>query len=203
MRQDEISTTRGGSKALNFMSDIQPIDDEFLAFFKSETETTWQHKQLNPAIFGYQIQNGTRWNSGLTEAQVSNYESDLEVQFPHDFKRLLRYMNGTDSPSMNIYGSSGYPHRTRHDVYSYPRDLAAVREMIAWVEDDRKKLALVLSDQEYELQPDARLVPIYAHRYVVCGADPNESTVLSISGTDAIVYGNSLRAFLQIEFLQT
>jgi hypothetical protein len=55
----------------------------------------------------------------------------------------------------------------------------------------------------------SRLVPIYAHRFVVCGLDPESSVVLSIviNGTldspipDAIVYGQSLESYLRSEFL--
>lgn len=45
-------------------------------------------------------------------------------------------------------------------------------------------------------------MPIYIHRYVVCTSDPGNSVVLSIKdGSDAIVYGNSLREYLEREFL--
>jgi len=48
-------------------------------------------------------------------------------------------------------------------------------------------------------------VPVFAHRYVVCSKNLNSSVVLSIvvHDTDAIVYGSSLREYLEKEFLET
>jgi transposase-like protein len=44
---------------------------------------------------------------------------------------------------------------------------------------------------------------LYFHRYLVCTTDLNSSVVLSIvvNATDAIVYGNSLKEYLEKEFL--
>jgi len=49
------------------------------------------------------------------------------------------------------------------------------------------------------------LVPVFAHRYVVCSSNLDDSVVLSIvvHDTDAIVYANSLREYLEEEFLET
>jgi len=45
---------------------------------------------------------------------------------------------------------------------------------------------------------------VYIHRYLVCTIDLNSSVVLSIvvNATDAIVYGNTLREYLEKEFLR-
>ena len=46
--------------------------------------------------------------------------------------------------------------------------------------------------------------PIFEHRFVVCGPDPESSVVLSIvtNDVDAIVYGRSLEDYLVREFLE-
>jgi hypothetical protein len=177
------------------------IDDEFLVEFKRRTESRWEHEDINPGIYGFQFQRGTRWNRGLTEADIEMYQADLGVQFPTDFKHMLRLMNGTDLPTVNIYASSGEPQRTSVGVYSYPCDLSIVQELRRGTEHDRDEIAAELLDQGFELESNANLVPIFSHRYIICGTDPGRSIVLSIVGTDAILYGDSLRTYLQAEFL--
>ena len=184
-----------------FLPTTSPIDDEFLRKFKRQTEARWDHEGINPGIYGFQFQRGARWNRGLTEADIAMYQADLGVQFSDDFKHMLCLMNGTDLPTINIYGSSGEPQRTSVGVYSYPRDLSIVQELRRETEQGRDEITAELLDQGFELEPNANLVPIFSHRYIVCGADPGKSVVLSIVGTDAIVYGNSLRTYLQAEFL--
>jgi hypothetical protein len=66
--------------------------------------------------------------------------------------------------------------------------------------EDRDGIAQVLLEQGFHLPVDAGLVPVYSHRFLVCGADPLDGAVLSIVGTDAIVYGGTLLEYLCSEF---
>jgi hypothetical protein len=181
-------------------SNSTPVIDEFLIAFKRDTEAVWRHVEIDPNVYGFQFQKGTRWNKGLTTDEINAYENDLGVQFPNDFKRMLGYMNGTDLPTVNIYGSSDKPHRTSVGVYTYPRDLKIVQDLIERAQKDREEIAEIFVDEGFNLETNAALVPIYAHRYIVCSSDLDSSVVLSIMGTDAIIYGNSLRAYLLSEF---
>ncbi len=178
------------------------LDKEYLAEFKRKTETRWETAQINPGIYGFQFIKGTKWNPGLKPAQITQFEEALSVRFPTDFRLMLQAVNGTDLPTLNVYGSSGEPHRESIGVYSYPRDLAAIQQHIKDVATQRREIAAALSGQGYFLEPNAGLVPIYSHRYIVCGSDPDTCTILSIHGTDAIVYADSLKTYLNIEFLK-
>ena len=113
-------------------------------------------------------------------------------------------MNGTDLATVNIYGSCGEPRRESVGVYSYPRDIEIVKKRIEDIRLNRTEIAADLAEQEFELPAEAVLVPIVFHRYVVCTAELDSSVVLSIvvDATDAIVYGNSLREYLENEFLR-
>ena len=175
---------------------------EFLTEFRRRTEAKWLELALDPQIYGFQFQRGTRWNPGLSEKGIVAYQGLLGVQFTRDFIDFLRAMNGTDLPTQNVYGSCGEPHRQSVGVYSYPRDLERIQSMIERVRTDRMTLSSAMANQGYALPVTAGLVPIYGQRYVVCGADPENSAVLSIaSAEDAIVYGYSLQEYLEREFL--
>lgn len=181
------------------------LDSEFLRGFKQATEAKWRVKSINPTIYGFQFQQGTRWNLGLSIERIADYERTLSVHFPHDFKAFLREMNGTDLPTLNVYGSCGEPHRHSAGVYSYSQDIELVKERIEHISSSRTEVASDLAEQGFELPPQANLVPIYGHRYVVCSSNLDSSVVLSIVGrdTDAVVYANSLREYLKKEFLET
>ena len=170
--------------------------DDFFIEFKTLTEEYWKYIKKNPLIYGFQFQAGTRWNPGLSDIEIAKYEEGLDVRFPYDFKRMLHFMNGTDLPTLNNYGTSGHPHATSVGFYAYPRDINIVKKYMEYVETDREGIIPALKDDGYELAPEATLVPIYGHRYIVCSSDLSKSTVLSIVGTDAIVYGDSLLMYL-------
>jgi hypothetical protein len=177
------------------------LSSEFLAELRRATEAAWQ-KEINPHVYGFQFQPGTRWNPGLSEQQIASYEEVLGIGFPRDFKDFLAAMNGTDLPMLNTYGNCGEPHRQAVFVYSYPRDLETVRERIHRVQQYRYTLTKTMEEQGFELRASDGLVPIYGHHYVVCSSDLDKSVVLSIQDAeDAIVYGNSLQEYLERDLL--
>ena len=132
---------------------------------------------------------------GLSDDKIAEFQGLLGTQFPQDFRVLLRAMNGTDLPTLNVYANCGEPARQWVGVYSYQRDLGIVRRLIEDVSKDRIGLTDTLAQEGFALQPTAALVPVYGHRYLVC-TSPDSSVVLSIDDSDdAIVYGNSLKEF--------
>ena len=178
------------------------LGSDFLIHFKNATESKWRDRSINPHISGFQFQPGTRWNPGLPEDKITEFEGVLGIKFPHDFRGFLRAMNGTDLPTLNVYASCGEPPRQWVGVYSYPKDLEIVRQLAKDVSDDRVQLTTTMVGQGFVLQPAAALVPIYGHRYLVCTPSLDTSAVLSIDGSDdAIVYGNCLKEYLEREFL--
>lgn len=174
---------------------------DFFASFRVATEEHWRETQIRDQIWGFQIQPGTRWNPGLSNEEISEYELAIDVHFSTEFRAYLQEMNGTGKPSLDVRGGSAEIHRLRPGFYSYPRDIELLRGLISAANEDRAQLAVTLfEEQGFILRDDAKLIPIYAHRYVVCTPDSDSSPVLSIwDSTDAIVYGNNLKEYLQKE----
>jgi hypothetical protein len=184
-------------------TDLETLNGDFLESFKWATESKWRVRAIDPTIFGFQFQPGTRWNPGLSEHELAEYQDVLGAQFPHHLKAFFAMMNGTDLPTVNVYGSSGQPVQTSVGVYSYPRDLDIIRQRIADVRENRREITIDLANQGFALAAEAGLVPIFANRYIVCVPSGETTVILSISvhDTDAIVYANSLREYLKKEFL--
>jgi len=175
--------------------------DSFLAF-KSASEERWARIPIKDTVWGFQIQARTRWNSGLTDDAIAQYEEAISTSFHPDFKTFLKCMNGTDIPAIDVRGTSGEPPRFGPGFYSYPRDLELVNNRIELASTDKAQLAVTLEEQGFHLPANAKLVPVYAHRYLVCSPNVDGSPVLSIwNSSDAIVYGRSLLDYLEREVL--
>jgi len=179
------------------------LTHDFLDEFKCATEEKWSKCSINPTLYGFQFQRGTRWNPGLSDEKITEYENALGVRFPHDFRSFLQSANGTDLPTINVYAHYGEPHRRSIGVYSYSRDIEAVKQRIEGVRQERTELQKTMAEQGFVLAPEDALVPVYRHRYVVCTSNLDSSVVLSIADEgDAIVYGNSLSEYLEREFMR-
>jgi hypothetical protein len=180
------------------------LDSDFLAEFKRATETRWHEASIDPHLYGFQFQAGTRWNPGLSEEQITEFANCVGFSFPNDFRELLRVMNGTDLPTLNIYGYCGESPRQSIGVYSYPRDLDLVVRLMREVHATRNTLTDTMLEQGFDITPSDNLLPIYGYRYLVCTPHLDSSVVLSIDGPEyAIVYGHSLQEYLEAEFLKT
>jgi hypothetical protein len=179
------------------------LTEEFLAEFKKLTEERWSRQSIDPNLYGFQFQRGTRWNPGLSDHEITQFDNTLGLRFPHDFRAFLSTMNGTDVPTLNVYASLGEPQRLSSGVYSYPRDMEIIRLRIEDIRARKEEIVADLRDQSFEFPAGAGLVPVYSHRYLMCTADLNQSVVLSIyvPSTDAIVHSNSLEEYLRREFL--
>src|SRR5579863_494617 len=120
---------------------------DFLAEFKRATEQMWSERSIDPDAYGFQFQRGTRWNPGLSDDKITEYDNVLGVRFPTDFRAFLRVTNGTDIPTLNVYGYCGEPHRTSVGVYSYPKDLEMVKQRIEDVRESRNEITSDLGSQ--------------------------------------------------------
>jgi hypothetical protein len=97
-------------------------------------------------------------------------------------------------------------HRAKdRGVYTYPAHIAHVQALIALIAEskvNRGVLTDTLAEEHFFLSPDAKLMPIFARRFVVCNEDLQSSAVVSIwDSKDAIVYGRWRQEYLEREFL--
>ncbi|MFO0954002.1 MAG: hypothetical protein U0835_23180 [Isosphaeraceae bacterium] len=177
------------------------ITKDFVINFKNTTENRWRTQSMDPALYGFQFQKGTRWNPGLSEKQISRYERDLGISFPIDLRLFFAHLNGTDLETLNVYGNSGEPYLKGVGVYSYPNDLDVVKERIADIVEEFTDVSSLLFDVGLG-KKGGNLLPFYNNRYVVCGSDYPDVPVLSVEGNDAIVYATDFRGYLEKEFLR-
>jgi hypothetical protein len=173
------------------------MDAAFLECLKTTTERRWKDATIDRHVYGFQLTVGTRWLPGLEKREIDAYEDALGVRFPNALRTFLAHMNGTDLPTINVYGSSGEPHRAGVGFYSFPRDVDHVKERMARWRAEWLEIRDVLAEQGTVIGETDVCVPIYGHRGVLCTSDPESDVVLSIMETDAIVYGPTLHDYLE------
>jgi hypothetical protein len=97
---------------------------------KELTENYWDNIELNKKIYGFQIQKGTKWKKGLSENQINEFENTMGFKFPEILRDYYTIMNGVDKRQINIFGSSGCEHLYSQNIYSFPDDIQAIKNLI-------------------------------------------------------------------------
>lgn len=167
--------------------------DDFLRI-KEKTESLWANKELDRAIYGFQIEQGTKWRPGLSESELCRFEEEMGFSFPEPLKAFYRVMNGLDHKQVNIYGESGEPYAYSSSFYSYPEGLERVRERINWIYE-----ANGLTAERVKEENIPRIFPVYRHRFMVI--DHPGNPILSMYGDDIIIYADSLVDLFYIDLL--
>lgn len=203
------------------------FDEEFLSWFREETEAAWD--EYRPRTFdqyvagrvgGHDWQAGTRWTCDLVARDIDELERRWGVAFPADYCLFLRNLHATDRPRTGALYRGGYElvPAVGPGVYHWLRDQSAMR---AALEDVVQGLVFdvennVLWPDEWGRRPSQRgereqvvreqvaaapkLAPIFMHRALVIEPARPGNPVLSIHQSDIIVYGGDLRSYLLTEF---
>ncbi len=192
--------------------------EDFLAWLREASERGWQ--RINDPdiratrLFWPRWRRGTRWTGGLTVATIMEIEHRYDVHFPAQHRLFLQALHST-TPWR--YGPDYSRDRTRPVLRERPgfynrlRDDEHIRTATRHVIDGLLSETL---DQQYwhhswgpcphpleerrarmtELVAAAPpLIPIFGHRFLI---DHGPRPVLSIMGTDVVVYGDDLRDYL-------
>lgn len=159
------------------------------------SEKVWEKAEVIEGVFGFQTQRETKWLEGLTENEIADYENELEFAFPEIYKIYLRHLNGTDKPSVNVYGYSGTRAETPN-YYSFPRDLVIVKDKIKWIYEE-----FTVDEKDIKRDNIPHIIPIIGHRFLIAD-NCDENPVLSIYGRDAILYAPNLQSFLVADIFE-
>lgn len=214
---------------MNQLAQIPDELGAFLVWLKQATEKAWETyrtKSLqdfqDEGVGGVSWQNGTHWKPGLSADRLIEIQARWRFEFPADYRRFLTELNCPDRGAVSAGWMDEPPYAMEigPDVSIFS-DWEGDRDGIsAAIEDVRAGLLFAvenhgfwasgwgkrpddaaLSEPLIELLDEApSLVPITGSRFLVSGMSGEASPVLSIRGNDAIVYADSLRSFLLLEF---
>jgi hypothetical protein len=154
----------------------------------------------------------------MTGADIEDAERRFGLMFPPDYRLFLATLHTPDPPMVGAaFMGSELVSTTGRQFSDWTGESDAIRAAMAWPidgllwsveaddswhpswgtrpKDQRHREAVVR-----ELAAGGpQLIPIFGHRYLVGPGDRSGNPVLSIYGSDVIVYAPNLRAYLPLE----
>lgn len=198
---------------------IIPEDiNTFLYWVKERTETFWTNvSDLINELEDDTWFHGAKW-IGMEESQIDEIESKYIVKFTPEHRAFLRILHTIDRKKPltedHVFETpDGVLITEQSFFYNWFTDDSEIRMMLDWpyrtiLQDVPNRTWLnswgekPQSSQERErifeqwYQQAPKLLPLYAHRFLISEPQDGGNPVLSVWGSDTIVYGWDLRSYL-------
>ncbi|MET1257653.1 hypothetical protein, partial [Aliikangiella maris] len=162
------------------------------------TESKWANCDLYEGVCGYQIQPGTKWNSGLKDSEVDSLQEQRGFTFPTMYREFLSELNGFDLDCVD-FNAEDEPETYGRTCYQYPDDLERTQWLVNEIEENRKYVNEALKYEGFFYEDIEGFIPLYGHRALVVFKDKSLSPVISIVGDDVMVYGKTLEEYWRRE----
>ncbi|MBT2303952.1 hypothetical protein J7E70_26265 [Variovorax paradoxus] len=137
----------------------------------------------------------------MSAADVELFEQRLGFPLPLAYKDMLRCVNGFDRECIDVQGGEDLAPRHSGQSYKYPDDLEEVAWLMGEISEYRWAVDECLEAAGFRTDDLVGFVPIHGHRALAVFNDRKLSPVISIVGSDVIIYGSNLVEYLQHEFL--
>ena len=193
---------------------------EFLHWVKTQTETFWSREpnDLEEELTCPKWAYGAKW-VGLSDNEIDSIEKEFNIKFTFyhreflkvlhtlDRKEVIEYEPFDDDDEVTIVESSFF--------YDWRNDKEEIKRMLDWPRETI--LADILgsnqdwlkswgvkpkSDQRKEevflewLNKAPKLIPITCHHFVISDTLTTDNPVLSVMGTDTVMYGWNMKLYL-------
>lgn len=194
---------------------------DFLHWVKKRTEEFWSKdlKNSNDDFVCEDWAYGAKW-IGLKESEIDSIEKKYDIQFAPDHRAFLKILHTIDRKKVYTYDPYEEGKEIEYEevpfFYNWKLDDEEINEYLNWpyttmfqdvigpnkvwlkswgeirpASDTDKEF---IFRQWFDKAP--KLIPINIHRFVVGAPVEDISPVLSIWGTDTIVYGWNMRHYL-------
>ena len=172
-------------------------DDSTVCFatIKKESERYWSAKTIDYDVWGYQIQQNSKWREGLTDADIAEFENEMGFNFPQSLKNYYKSMNGLTMPAINVAGDRNIIPEYLPNLYSYPDNLNEIKETISWIYDSNN-----ITEEKIKSKSISRIFPVYGHRFMLIDIPGNP--ILSMYGNDIIYWSDNLSRCLIIDIFE-
>lgn len=194
---------------------------ELLYWVKETTEKRWAiGPQSEAEACAWHHHNsfwGARWDSGLTQGEINNLEKKWDINFPHDYRLFLEILHCIDRPDIIEHDDGDEQYEDEEDVmfYNWKKHSKEIEKRFNWpyetilqdvlgnnqvwlkswgTRPDNDMDSEAIFQQWYKKAP--KLIPIFGHRFIINEQVKTGNPVLSIWGSDIILYGWNLREYL-------
>ena len=186
---------------------------DFLHWIKEQTEGFWrQNPRTEPATGYYEKWPAGIYWVGMSEAEIDRAEAVYNVRFTPDHRDFLRILHALDQPYTYIDEIEQPIYLTQKKLfYNWLTDEADIRHRLARPYEDLHQDWLLAWGpkpateaeraagfaQHFSIAPT--LLPLMGHRYLISEPLQSGNPVLSMWGSDIIIYGWNLRSYLLSE----
>jgi len=199
---------------------------EFLYWVKETTEAFWS-KNPETSEDDFVCKDwayGAKW-IGMTESEIEQTETEFNIKFTQEHRQFLKILHTIDKKEIYTYEDDESGEITYQEspfFYNWLTDKESIKERMNWpyetiFQDVVGRNGIWLkswgnirpkSDVKKEeifsnwFQKISKLIPIYGHRFVVSDHTNKQNPILSIYGSDTIVYGWNMRHYLVSELYE-
>jgi hypothetical protein len=171
----------------------QPNDSiTFFETIKKESERFWCETTPTQNVYGFQVQQDSKWRQGLSDTELQEFENSIGFSFPAPLRNFYKTINGLTKQGINLYGNDGTQPTFRSVYYSYPGDIALIQEQIDWIYE-----ATSVEIENLDSLEVSRIFPVSGHRFMLVDIPGNP--ILSMYGDDIIYYADNLSKLLANE----
>jgi hypothetical protein len=195
---------------------------DFLLWVKNRTEERWADgPQTDEDACGWDRHEsfwGSRWTGGLTHHEINEIEKKWNVKFPPDFQLFLEILHTIDRKEVieqTDWETDEIITYEKPFFYNWKTDTTELESRFSWpfrtiLEDieganrvwlrswgERPKEAKVRYSkfkQWFDQAPS--LIPVTGHRFIIADPAVSGNPILSVWGSDIILYGWNLRHYL-------
>lgn len=189
--------------------DIPENFTEFLNWIKKETEKTWSGDFCKKWI------QGAKW-IGMTNNQINEVEKKYSIQFTPEHREFLEILHTIDRKEIIENKDEWGDEITEYPFfYNWLEDHEEIKEKLNWPyetilrdvvgrngvwlkswgkkPDSEEEKTKIFTDW-YNHSPT--LLPLTSHRFIISNSNLKYRPILSIWGSDIIIYGWSLKTYL-------
>ncbi|MGI4863486.1 MAG: hypothetical protein ACRYFZ_06145 [Janthinobacterium lividum] len=191
---------------------------EFLYWFKEQTETFWRQNPRTETYYNTHEEwpAGICW-VGLSATEIDRVEATYAIRFTPDHREFLRVLHTLDQPYTYVEEATAEQAEERWPsnlCYNWLTGEVAIRRKLAQPYKDLHEGWLPVwgprppteeqraAGFERQFSKAPLLLPLHNHRYLVSEPQQAGNPVLSVWGSDIIIYGWNLRSYLLHEFAE-
>jgi len=171
---------------------------------KYKAEKQFKKIKLRDDVWGFQIQPNTKFLKGISRKEIDQLELLFGFDFPWEYREMLLIFSNIDTNliSINLEDESDIEYSKDDFFYNYPNDYEKSRWIINEINENKFEAEKALTEEGFDVSKIIGFIPMHHHRVLVVFENRYLSPVISVWGSDIIMFGNNLREYLKNELLR-
>ena len=150
------------------------------------------------------MQPNTKFLKGISRIEIDQLQVLFGFDFPWDYREMLLTFSNIDTNLISISpeNNSDIEYARENFFYQYPEDFEKSRWLINEINENKFEVELILTEAGFDVSKIVGYIPLYNHRALVVFENKYLSPVISVWGSDIIMFGNNLLEYLKNELLR-